>query len=231
MRKFLFLGLLLAIAACSADSESLKLPTGLNFVFDIKRDAALGGKLNFYDGFVNIGRFTFDGDRVQGGDNFFDRNYPNGLQLAFNPNDFSFDLNFDVPQGTYSRIEVDLELLDNPMVDDEITIQLEGVFTNSDGDQIPFILQIEEFEAISLNATDELGNPQIVLLSDQSSTGIIRFNPAHWFAAVELDDLEEADLETIDGVETLLINDDHNEEILEEVEDRIDELLDLIIYQ
>ncbi len=81
-----------------------------------------------------------------------------------------------------------------------------------------------------VNARNVNGGSEIILVADQMNSGTIVLNPVHWFSGVSTEDLDEASLENFEGQQTILINDSHNEDILDEVEDKIDELLDFVIF-
>ena len=230
MKRFLLFFSLLLLLACSSDEFSLKQPTSISFKMDVNRVPTKAGKLSFNDGFLILSRFTFDGDRVQGGDNYFDRRFESGLKVPFDSDNGLFDLNFEVPQGNYSRIEVEFEIEYKSELADEVSLQVSGTYTNSDGSTYPIVLQLEELKFFGVNARNVNGGSEIILVADQMNSGTIVLNPVHWFSGVSTEDLDEASLENFEGQQTILINDSHNEDILDEVEDKIDELLDFVIF-
>lgn len=229
MKRLLLFFLPFIVVACSADNEALKQPTNISFKMDINRSPTKGGSLVFDDGYLILSRFTFDGERIQGGDNYFDRRFESGLVVPFDAELGIYDLDFDVPQGNYSRIEVEFEIEYKSEDEDEISLEVRGNYTNSDGLSYPIVLQLEELKIFGVNARNGEGGTEVILVSDRQSIGTIELNPVHWFAGVSIEDLDEAELVNYQGVQTILINEDENSDILDEVEDKVDELLDLVI--
>ncbi len=226
MKRYLALVVLISLQACSsADESDLKEPTTLEFRMDLVREATKGGALSFNGGFLILSRFTFDGDRVQGGDSYFDREYEDGLYVPFEAGTPIGDLNFMVPQGTYTEIEVEFEIES----DDDLSLQAEGIYTNSDGATYPVVLQLEKLEIFGVNARNDAGNSEVILTANRMNLGNITLNPVHWFSSVSIEELDEAETVDFEGVETILINEEVNEDIYDEVEDRVDELMELVI--
>jgi len=192
----------------------------------VVREATKGGKLAFNKGFLILSSFTFDGDRLQGGDAYFEKEYEDGLLVPFEPGQAIPQLNFTIPQGSYSEIEIDLEV----EADDDITLQVSGVYEHSSGSTYPIVLQVDNFEIFVVNARNPEGGNEIILVSGQNNFGAITLNPVHWFANIDTEDLDQAERTLFEGLETILINEDFNEDIYDDVEDRLDELMELIIF-
>lgn len=225
MKRIILLAFLLLQACGSDEGDVLKQPASLNFKMDVVREATKGGKLAFDKGFLILSEFTFDGDRVQGGDTYFEKEYEDGLMVPFEPGQAIPQLNFTIPQGSYSEIEIEFEV----EADDDISLQVSGQYENSSGSTYPIVLQVDNFEIFAVNARNSQGGNEIILVSGKNNFGAITLNPVHWFANVDIKDLDQAELTLFEGIETILINDDFNDDIYDDVEDRLDELMELII--
>lgn len=207
-------------ASCKKD-KIWKIPTDVTFKMDINRSPGLSGNLVWTSGSVMIANFTFDGKRDQGGDVYFTKDYSSGLNIFFDPNNPISAWDFDIPQGTYTQINISYKTYGSPG-DEHIIV--EGSYTNSSNSNIyPVKFEFEAEEFYNVVARTPSGSTQIVLSSDNATTATIKADPVYWFQTVTTSMMDNAALVIVNGNPTILINEDTNEDIYDAVRDRMDD--------
>ena len=161
MKKYLLI-IIVLLQACSAD-ESLKVPSGFGIRFDVNREFSKDDRLYFLDGEMLISRLKLEGDRVQAEDYFFQNGYQPPLKVSLDA-DFNSELSFDLPQGIYSRIELDFEI---PSANIPV-LTINGRFKDSTDTWLPLRIEVSSFEYFQILATDYRGEQEIVI-EDQRS--------------------------------------------------------------
>ncbi len=222
MKKYLLI-IIVLLQACSAD-ESLKVPSGFGIRFDVNREFSKDDRLYFLDGEMLISRLKLEGDRVQAEDYFFQNGYQPPLKVSLDA-DFNSELSFDLPQGIYSRIELDFEI---PSANIPV-LTINGRFKDSTDTWLPLRIEVSSFEYFQILATDYRGEQEIVIEDQRSYWAIVSLNPVHWFSGISLEQLNQAQQSIIDGEMGILISVDSNSDIYDEVDKRLDELNSLII--
>jgi hypothetical protein len=223
LKRLLFLILLFGLQACETTDDVLKQPTGIDFNFGFTTNSALSGAVRFESGSLTLSRFSFEGERVQGDDAYFEKDFSDGLTIGIFNGDPA--LNFEIPQGTYNRIEVEFELQSAGSQ----SLELRGSFTDDDGESYPLVLKLGNYYYLEVEANRNQSGGEINLLDDQRYSAEIQLNPAHWFRELDEDDLEDAEIINYQGQPTLLISEQHNEELWDEIIDDLDERLELVI--
>lgn len=222
MHKVLILFFVLSLVffnSCKKEAK-WKLPTEVKFKMDISRNPSVAGNLNFTGGNIMIENFSFDGEREEGDDVYFNNNYPGGLNINFDPNNPVPAWDFDIPQGTYTRIRILFNTY-GEAGDDQIV--LTGTYYNAtDSVTYPLRLEFEADEFFDVVALSS-GSNIIVLDKDIPKTATIKLDPSYWFQPVTTKEMDNAGLILFNGVETILINDSTNSAIFDLVSDRIEE--------
>jgi len=214
--------LILSTPSCK---NEWKLPTDVGFKIDINRETSSDGRFVFTDGEIIIETFEFDGEREQGDDVYFSKSFEQGLKIPFSSSNIVKELDFDIPQGTYSKIVISFETFDEL---NDTNIIVNGFYTNSNNEKIPIRFEFTPSEEFEIVAIDYSGSNQIILNKDHPVKAKIEINPAHWFQVVSSSSLDDADLVDINGTPTILINDDENDDIFDLIIDRLDESLEAV---
>lgn len=212
----------LLISACQKDKW--KQPTQVSFKMDVNSEPGMNGQLTFTGGKIVLREFSFEGERVQGDDVYFEKSFPGGLIITFNPNSGIPELSFDIPQGNYTKIRVEFEAEGNT----DNSIFVEGSYTTTGGTTYPLRLETEAVELYSIIAKHSSGSNEIVLVKDTPANALIKLDPVHWFGTVSTTLLDNADLINVNGIMTILINDANNGNILDIVLDRVDEASEVV---
>lgn len=214
----------LSLLLNSCQKNKWKEPTEVSFKMDLNSNAGMNGKLKFTGGIIVLREFSFEGEREQGDDVYFEKSFTGGLTLAFSPNSGIPELNFDIPQGNYSKIKVEFEAEGNT----DNSIVVEGNYTTTGGVTYPLRFETEAVELYSIIGKHTSGSNEIVLVKDTPATALIKLDPVHWFGTVSTTMLDNADLIDVNGIMTILINDANNGNILDIVLDRIDEASEVV---
>ena len=213
------------ISSLTSCKNEWKLPTEVGFKVDINRETSSDGTLVFTDGEIIIEAFEFDGEREQGDDVYFSKSFEQGLIIPFSSSSVVEELDFDIPQGTYSKIVISFETFDEF---DNTNVIVNGFYTNSSSERIPIRFEFTPSEEFDIVAVDYSGSNQIILDKDHPVNAQIEINPIHWFQVVSSSSLDDADLVDVNGTQTLLISDDENEDIFDLIIDRLDESLEAV---
>ncbi len=220
MKKLLFL-LVIALTTLSACRRNqLKKPTDVSFRMDINRAQSQQGHLIFNSGFIIINDFSIEGTRKEGDPISFSRSFTNGLNINFNSNNTVEALDFDIPQGDYTEIEIELTTRYN---NGNPNVEVKGTYTNTMGTSYPLIYQFKDDDNIALEAEAEGGASSIILDSKVPTSSLMLLDPVFWFATVSNNLFDSASLVNVDGVPTILVNSNTNEDIYDIVVDRMGE--------
>ncbi len=183
-----------------------KKTTNVAFKFEINKQS--NGYLKFNDGYIYIKEIKFSGDRKQGEDVYFNRDFGNESKANFITSSTFVD--FDIPQGTYTDIEIEIEACEHS---GEEVLELTGTYINDYGDTflVEFIFDLKIIFQIKAESAD--GNNEIVLIEDKPAVATTIFDPLFWFGTVTKTMLDSADVEDDDGIPTIEISDSDNEYI------------------
>lgn len=191
--------------------------TDCSFKFDIAKEYG-SNNMQFNAGYMILRKIKFTGDRKQGDDVDFSNDIY--TQTDFSTGNISAAVKYDIPQGTYTSIDLEIEVHDEGSVP---SIQLNGNYINSVTDTISVLFQFFSGETFKIQGKTQSGSSQIVLIEGTSSTAQITYDPVYWFGTVTKNMLDNAELTNISGVPTIVISNDENENIFDYVSDRIDE--------
>ncbi len=195
--------------------------TEVNFIFEINDES--NGYIQFDEGYIILQDLGFSGDREQGKkDVDFEQNYYNQgevakVSLAGTSNN-SYPVEFDIPQGTYTSINIQIETFIQQ--GDEYAILLTGTFIN-DTNNIPLRFEFNQEISFTIRAETQNGNGDIVFVEDKPAEATVILDPIYWFGTVSKNMLENASIKNIQGTPTLVINHAYNSNIYDMVVGRI----------
>lgn len=210
--------------SCKKEQDKWKLPSKVSFAVDINKNDSSSDRLQFNEGTINITEFSIDGTRVQGENPYFETTFPEGLLVEFDSLNKVDGLNFDIPQGTYTRINVKFKAESN----EENTIIILGSYKRESEEIIPVRFETNSTQIYNVTAKSNNANPDIILSEEYSTNATILLDPVYWFENVSEYALENADLIDIDGIMTILINETSNSSIENKIKNRIDKSTQII---
>ncbi len=195
----------------------------VSFAVDMQREQATGSGLRFTEGHAVLSSFEFEGDREQAESVHFEKEYGQGLYIPFSPNQAPGELKFQVPQGSYRRIAISFETAEGDEEEESggSGLVVKGVYRTGSGSELPLLFELSssgEFETVAKSVS---GGSQVVLKREAPASATIRLNPLYWFQAVPSSSLDNAEVFEVNGVATILINEEANEHIYEIVVSRL----------
>lgn len=222
MKRFgkyiLVVGVVLLAVSCK--KSQLKKPTEVSMYIDINRSTNDDESLVFSNGFIIIDEFEMEGTRQEGAPVSMKREFVEGYKIDFTNSLPIDELILDVPQGNY----IDLEIgFNTHKVKDVPNIRVEGVYTNASSVSIPVIYEFEAKEKFKIKGKSKDDMPIITLDKDKPADSFIELDPLYWFDTVSPTMWDAATLTDVDGVGTILINEDLNTTIYDVVTARLDE--------
>lgn len=219
--------LILGIFACSKVNQ-WKQPTKINFNVALVDLSSLDGKLNFEKGYCSLKSLNFDGNRTEGADVYFTKEYDSFLDVTFG-NSTNEALEFDIPQGAYNSIMITLVSNSN----DRPNLVLEGKYEDITGKKHPIRFELEENETFIIEGKSlDNSNNSINLLSDAPTNATITLSSSQLFSKVTESLLASAESVNFNGVNTILINSTINKPIYDLVVGSLDsESLHAVIVQ
>ncbi|MGM0477648.1 MAG: hypothetical protein ACQERC_00365 [Bacteroidota bacterium] len=220
-RSFILMGLLLMV---SCNKSEWKEPTEVSFMVDINKESTMDGDLSFTGGQVLLREIIFDGNRIQGEDVYFEKEHEGGLIVSLSSSANS-QLVYEIPQGTYTSIRIDLEAEKS----DSDLITVEGNYVNSSGNQLPVIIELPAIEFYDKIAKNSNGETEIDLVAGQPAKATIELDPVFWFENISVNQLENAQTTIISGTESIKINGSVNENLLDLINERVGKGVEIII--
>jgi len=173
------------------------------------------------EGTILINKFDFKGIRKQGEEvqfeDYFDKNNSEiNVQSSTSPY-----LIYDIPQGTYTSITTKLRF---DKKDSENSIIINGFFINSSkSSKVPFSLVIDDQLESETEGIGPTHSSEINIIAEIETKATISINIIDWFTLVPRSLLAGAERIKINGVSTILISKDKNEEIFALIIDKIGE--------
>ncbi|BDS12222.1 hypothetical protein [Aureispira anguillae] len=212
MRLKIFCFFILSIFACSKVNQ-WKQPTKICFSIDLLDATILDGKLTFDEGYLMVESFKFDGKRTEGADVYFTKHYTDEFTAPLGIERLD-ELSFDVPQGIYQSIDV--ELVSKSSHTPNLVIN--GTFKNKMGLLYPVRFELAKTEVLHITGEDLMGNDKEVDLAKITKTkATILLDPAQWFSSIQGASLEQAEKSPVGGQSTILITKTINQQLYEEV--------------
>ncbi|MBL4862816.1 MAG: hypothetical protein JKY09_07365 [Crocinitomicaceae bacterium] len=219
-KSIAFLFILFVLVATGCKKNQLKKPTDVSFKMDINRNTSANGKLVFTSGTILLASFDVEGEREEGDPIAFTRSFSSGLLVNFSPDNSISEIQYDIPQGVYTSLDVNFSTFDDFGGN---TIVVNGIYTNNASNDIPVRYEFLSSEYFSISGEDYSGSSSIVLDKDTPANTLIKLDPIHWFSIITTNMMENADLVNVGGIMTILINESVNDNIYDLIADRIDE--------
>lgn len=212
----LFLSSILFFNSCG---KKWKQTTTVDFQFYITPSES-SEFLHFSSGSMIIREIDFSGDRKKGGGVNFTNSISNAAVLNFNNGTSIPPIRYDIPQGTYTKINLIIKAFDE---DPSPSLSLYGYYVDDDSDTIPIIYEFHSGVNFNVTGKTSSGSSEIVLIEDKPATCQITFDPNYWFDTVTENLLDDADESEVDGESTIVINETNNAIIYNLISGRIAE--------
>lgn len=189
-----------------------KKPTAVTFKFQLNSNSS-SAWIKFTSATITLNKIYFSGNRKQGQNQVdLQQSYTNSITIF--PSSSSGNIQFDIPQGTYNQIDVKLEMDEDPT---GASLLVNGYYINYSSDTIAIQYTLPLDKVLNMRAKNSSGGNEIVLIEDKPSTANIIMNPTYWFSSVSESSLYWASYSYINGVPTVLIDEDNEVSIYESV--------------
>ncbi len=220
-KYFLIFLILILVGSCG---KKWKKPTKVSVQYYINNKTG-SNNIEFTGGFIVLSAFEFEGDRKQADDQYFEKEFPQGLHINFQQELTVAEMEFDIPQGTYTDIVLAFETYD---VNDTSSIYVEGIYTNDNGDKIPVAFDFWDSEYFSVTARAKEGDNEIIFDHNKPLCAKIELDPVVWFSGISKTILDNANLININGSQTIYISGKYNTDIYEIVVSQLDKSTEAI---
>lgn len=229
MKKLYLILLIPVLIFSSCEEKELKLPASVTLKFDMENysiaENIKAGQGFFIDkAYFIMNTLELDGIREQGDDYFFSRAFDTPVQAEMHTGNASEEITFDIPQGIYKKIELNLSLGDN----EHPSLWLEGTFERGPFDNIPVLFQYTLKEEIGIRAENKNGEREIILRKDKPATATIKLNVPFMFQLMNIGQIRNAELYPMDGKDMVVINKDKNTEIFNLLATRLDKSVQVV---
>lgn len=221
MRKvFIFIFILLAFS-CEKDDLTLPVQVDFEFTMDSFRFEGSKNTHSFFEidkGIINIQQIEFDGRRDQGEDYYFTSGFNSLVQAQLHNKIISQNISYDIPQGIYNRINLNLFIGDGY----EDALCLQGRFQKGSMNEIQVIFKYSFQEQIEIKAKNSIGNDQIVLSQDSQMKANLVLNVPYLFQLVNMNMIQNAEITINEEKEVIEINKEKNIDIFNLLATRLD---------
>ena len=218
MKKTGIIIIMLLLVLSSCKKAELKKPTEVQFTIDLNKNESQNLNLKFVSGQINLGKFNLSGDRIEGDDVAFERPFFQGLSTDMNGSAEIDELNYDMPQGEYTQIKIDLSINESGT---EPSLVLEGTYKPTSGPTLGVDFEFYGNQEIEIIGHDINGQSTIVMDKKLGKKVDINFNPNYWFELITINQLDNADVINTQGQDKILINPSNNSGIYSAVVSRI----------
>ena len=208
--RLFFFCFTLSLFIFTSCGKKWKKPTDVSFKFQLNNNSS-AGLVKFTGGYYTLNRLKFTGDRKQGTHHIeLDQTFSGNKQALLFQNPTSAGIKFNVPQGTYKNIELEVDIDGNQT---GTSLEITGYYINSDDDTCSVIFDFSADDVLNIPASSSNGGTEIILVEDRPSSGTFIINPNYWFAAISHSSLDDASEDLIDNVKTIFINNHENTDI------------------
>lgn len=240
MKKSFLLGFV-AILCWGCAKDELTMPVSVKLQMEIESgEVAVNSRMVPNTIHIERGRYllsevAFKGYRESGADYFFEREYEPGLEVAMETGRMATAISFDMPQGLYERIAISLKVEKSEgnekeggkPYNEQASLILYGSYTNVLKQQVPLIFVYNYDDTFEFNARSDKGQHVIAVGGGNYPKARIRFKPSYWLQQLNSRMLQGAKLTLVNGVPTIVLSEQQNEQIFNVLTSRIKKASDL----
>jgi len=221
-KSVLFLVFFITVIFSSCEKEEYTEPVSVGFEFSMDtlqmNEGAKAGSFTIDKGTLVLQALEFDGRRDQGDDYYFTSGFSTPLKAELHTKIANQKVEYDIPQGIYNRIELNLSL----GVESENALCFEGRFQRGPMDEIPVIFEYAIQEQLRVAAKNNQGIDQIVISKDNPLKAKIIVNVPSLFQFVNMSMIRNAETTQQNGGQIIKINNIQNTDIFNLLAARLD---------
>ena len=223
MRKvFVFIfGLLVLFSSCEKDELTQPVEVEFEFSmesFHLEGTSKAGSGFEVDEGIIVVNEIQFDGRRNQGEDYYFTSDFDSPLTAQMNNHETNQNIAYDIPQGIYDHIDINLSLGDTA----QFALQLKGRFQRGPMDEVLVDFQYQFQEQIRIRARNNQNNEQVVLTQGSGVKAKVIFDVPHLFQFVSMKMIQNAEITNNGSSNVLEINSEKNTDIFNLLITRLD---------
>ena len=236
MKNSFLLGFV-AILCWGCAKDELTMPVSVKLQMEIESgEVAVNSRMVPNTIHIEKGRYLlseveFKGYRESGADYFFEREFEPGLEVAMETGRMATAISFDMPQGLYERISISLKVKKSDRDEEEggkpyneqASLILYGSYTNVLRQQVPLIFVYNYDDTFEYKARSDQGQQVIAIGSGKHPEARIRFKPSYWLQQLNSRMLQGAKLTPVNGVPTIILSENQNEQIFNVLTSRVKE--------
>jgi hypothetical protein len=208
------------ITAGASCGKKWKKPATVSYQFRLNENSS-SGLINFTSASVRVRELKFIGDRKQGQKHIeMGQVFDPLLFVPLSLTSTSTNINFDIPQGTYTKISMQMTIEGQQGAAPSLVIEGYYIYANH---SIPVKFEYFPGETFEIPASSATGEKDIVLVEEQPASAAVLLNPSHWFANVTESMLNDADISVIGSDSVIVINPSNNGNIYQMVVDRLED--------
>jgi len=227
-RGIIFLAVVFSLFFSSCEKEDYTKPVEVSFEFTMDslqlNESPKSGSFTIDKGTLIVQTFEFDGRRDQGDDYYFTSEFSTPLRAELHNQNTNQNVSFDIPQGIYNRIEINLSLGDG----NENALCLEGSFRRGPFDEVPILFEYAFQEQVRITARNKQDSEQIVLSTDNPVKATIRINVPNLFQFVNMNMIRNAEMVQENGVDVIKINNENNNSIFNLIATKLDNSIQVV---
>ncbi|MFC2151854.1 hypothetical protein ACFLSE_04935 [Bacteroidota bacterium] len=213
----------LIFLALSCEKDDLTQPVEVKFEFSMDSFhmdgvSKAGSTFDIDEGIIIINEIEFDGRRDQGEDYYFTSGFSSPVMIQMHNGVMSQEMSYDIPQGVYNRIELNLSLGDT----NQYALQLKGRFQRGPMEEVLVEFEYEFQEQIRIRARNNQGNEQVVLTKNSDLTANVIMDVPYLFQLVNMNMIQNAEMTNNGGTQILEINNNKNTNIFNLLATRLD---------
>ncbi len=241
MRTFaLLLILMFALNSCRKDELTLPAKVYFNFEIEPHQDSELKshpagsaasppfGQLEIGTGRLLVRAIEFDGKREQGRDVYFISDFDAPLQIMLGKHEDNVEVSFDIPQGSYKKIDIGFHLGDfNGTGLPSLTLEGNMVLPNSQSVYLRFEYHFDDI--IVVRSRGSVANENILLRKDKVSTATVEIDVPFLFRFINMGELMSGQFAHENGNEVLVINEHKNQALFNKLANRLNNAFSVVI--
>ncbi|MBS4012697.1 MAG: hypothetical protein KGZ97_02895 [Bacteroidetes bacterium] len=237
MKRFLFIIVFSFVVLASCQKDELTLPAKVIFEFGMYSAYHDSETKNYQynpnesspyflieSGVLIVDAIEFDGRREEGQDFYFISVFPEPVVAILSDLTTNFDVEFDIPQGVYKKIDIVFHLSNI----DRIPLILEGVFKAGNIEK-KIRFEHNYSEKITIKASNkQQGQNNIILRKDKLSSALTIVDADLIFRFISVGQIMNAETTYINEIPNIIINNQHNTDIYNSIAPRIQNSLKVV---
>lgn len=242
-QRVLILLFVFSLSLNSCQKDELTLPAKVYFTFGLEPHHESGlknqtagsaanppfGQLDIDMGVLMVRAIEFDGKREQGRDVYFVSDFETPLQIMLGDDEEGVEVSFDIPQGSYNKIDLGIHLGDFNTTDlPSLTLAGNMVLPNSQSVYVRFEYHFDDI--IVVRSRGRVASQNILLRKDKISTANVELDVPFLFRFINMGELMSGQFVNENGNDVLVINEQYNQGLFNKIANRLNNAFSVVIH-